>query len=292
MGPDQWKNKIRGFAADHGADVVGFADPDIWGQQGEVPLDFRPRRVWPPTETVIALGIGMLLPIVETTPSRHHTELYQTCNLELDRLAFSLARYLNRQGHASISIPRDGYGSIDVLAHRPLALFSHKYAAKYAGLGTIGLNHVLLTPEFGPRVRLVSVFTSLKLPPDPVLEGDLCVRCLACAQCCPVGALQPREGSLLSDYDIMACVERHRYLTSKRCYPCGTCIKVCPVGQDRDLYKSRGYASKYREEEEALARNHDHPDYRSWVHARRYGSWPADSLESAEIGSAGIESND
>lgn len=292
MKPEQWKRRIIDFAKDQGADIVGFASPETWDQQDEVPPDFRPKAIWSPTETVMVMGIYMLLPIVETTPSRYHTELYQTCNRELDSLGFRLARYLNGQGCASVFMPRDGYGSADILAQRPLAPFSHVYAAKYAGLGTVGLSHCLLTPEFGPRVRLVSVFTSLKLPTDPMLEEDLCLRCLACAQCCPVEALKPREDRLLAEYDKIACIQRHQYLTKRLSYPCGTCIKVCPVGEDRNLYRSRGYRPKYRKEREALARNPDHPDYKCWVHLRRYGSWPVDSLEGAEMASIRRDAND
>lgn len=100
--------------------------------------------------------------MLETTPSIIYTTLYQTCNTELDQLAFQLCRILNGKGHASIFMPRDGYGDIRILVEEPTAAFSQVYAAKYAGLGTVGFNHTLLTPEYGPRVRFVSVFTTLK----------------------------------------------------------------------------------------------------------------------------------
>jgi epoxyqueuosine reductase QueG len=240
----------------------------------EVPPDFRPRAIWAKTKTVIVMGISMLLPILETTPSIIHTEMYRTCNRELDSLAFNLARYLNRQQHPSIFFPRDGYSDIKLLVKNPVAAFSHVMAARYGGLGTIGLSHNLLTPEFGPRVRFVSVLSSVELEPDKMLEKELCIKCLACADCCPVNAILPREDRLIADYDVGACTGEHVRLTEKGCYPCGICIKVCPIGADRKLYRSPGIIAKYRREREALAANPEHPDYKSWAHARRYGRQP------------------
>ena len=46
------------------------------------------------------------------------------------------------------------------------AAFSHVVAAYYAGMGSIGDSHNLITKEFGPRIRLVSILTDAPIPPD------------------------------------------------------------------------------------------------------------------------------
>ena len=268
------REDIIGYAKNNGADIVGFAAADTWDKVGIVPPDFRPAALWPATKTVIVLGIGMLLPILETTPSIVHTEMYRTVNRALDKLAFDVARYLNRRNHASTFFPRDGYGSIEILKVNPRAAFSHRAAAIYAGLGTAGVNQSILTPEFGCRARFVSVFTSAELEPDKMLEKDLCINCHACSDCCPVDAIIPRTDRLVGDFDVVACTEKHAELTRKRCYPCGICIKVCPVGADRKLYRSPGIIAKYRREAALLAENPEHPDYKAWQHIRRFGRWP------------------
>ncbi len=263
--------------------MVGFAPVERWDEAGEVPLDFRPRALWPPAKSVIVIGMEMPLPIVETTPSILHKELYDTSNRGLDQLAYDLTRFLNRSGQASFFFPRDGYGSLRALREKNLAAFSHVMAAKYAGLGTIGASHNLLTPEFGPRVRLVSVFTEALLPPDPLTDKELCIRCAACAKCCPKGAIRMREDRVIADYDKTACLEMSEELTARRCYPCGICTKVCPIGRDRALYKQTRAMKKYLGEAEALAKNPDDPEYRSWTHVRRHGvaktRTPKDSKE-------------
>jgi len=265
------KGLILQFCRDRGADVVGFAPVERWDEAGEVPPDFRPQALWPPARTVIVMGMEMPLPIVETTPSMLHKELYDTSNRELDQLAYDLIRYLNRLGHASFFFPRDGYSSLRALREKNLAAFSHVMAAKYAGLGTIGASHNLLTPEFGPRVRLVSVFTTASLDPDQMLDKELCIKCEACARCCPKKAIEMRKDRVIGDYDKTACLAMTEELTARRCYPCGVCTKVCPVGKDRLLYKQAGVMKKYLKEAEALAANPDDPEYKSWSHIRKYG---------------------
>ena len=265
------KDHIVEFCREHGADLVGFAPMERWDEYGEVPPEFRPGFLFPEARTVIVMGIEMPLPIVETTPSVLHMELYNTANRKLDALAYDLTRHLNRRGYPSFFFGRDVYANLKALRGKTLAAFSHVMAAKYAGLGTVGVSHCLLTPEFGPRVRLVSVFTGAVLPPDPMVEGDLCIKCELCALCCPQQCLTMRGDRVIGDYDKNACLDMAEELTRRRSYPCGVCIKVCPVGKDRLLYKRRGIRKKYLREREALSADPDDPDYRSWTHIRSYG---------------------
>jgi hypothetical protein len=56
----------------------------------------------------------MLLPIVENTPSINYQEVYNASNVLLDQLVFRLSLFLNARGFASIPIPRDRYGNLEV----------------------------------------------------------------------------------------------------------------------------------------------------------------------------------
>ncbi|MDD4859496.1 MAG: 4Fe-4S binding protein [Dehalococcoidales bacterium] len=266
------EERIIKFGQDHGADLIGFAPAERWDEYNEVPPDFRPRAIWTPAQTVIVMGIQMPLPVVETTPSVLHMELYKTVNRELDALGVDLMRYLNRLGHPAFFFPRDGYSSLAALKEKPFAAFSHVMAAKYAGLGTIGLSHCLLTREYGPRVRFVSVFTDAVMPAGTVIVEDLCTKCGLCAKTCPKQALKARKDTVIGDYDKAACLEMSEELTKRGCYPCGTCTKVCPIGKDRALYKQENMGKKYRGEATILAANPDAPDYKAWQHVRKYGS--------------------
>lgn len=265
------RDDIIRFCKEHGADMVGFASAERWDEAGEVPVEFRPRTIFPPVSTVIVMGMSMPLPVVETTPSALHKEVYETTNRQLDSLIVELTRYLNRMGHASFPFTRDTYTSMRALREENMAAFGHVPAAKYAGLGTIGMSHCLLTPEFGPRVRFASVLTAAQIPPDQLQPDELCIKCGLCASLCPKNAIRPREDCIIGDYDKTACLRMHEELVARRSHPCGVCTKVCPIGKDRLLYKSKGSRKKYVEEKDTLAINPDDPKYQSWTHIRKYG---------------------
>jgi epoxyqueuosine reductase QueG len=276
MGTDL-KKDITDYIQERGADLVGFAFPEQWVQDGRVGNAYRPASIWPQTRSVVVIGLQMPLPIVETTPSVQHRDLYTTCNRRLDDLAFDLTRRLNRQGHAAIPLSRDGYANIHILIRKPAAAFAHTFSAYYAGLGHIGVNNTILTRAFGPRVRFVSVFTDVRLPAETDQAQRLCIRCGACVRLCPVQALQISKKDL-SDSDVpvatyhrRACAQWARALTERGCYPCGICIKVCPVGEDRKLYKREKTPRHYAGEREAPLDTND-PYYRAWSHIRGHGS--------------------
>lgn len=265
------KQIIVEYARNLGANLVGFAPVSRWAEFNEVEETYRPEAIWAQAKTVIVLGLPVLLPILETTPSINYVELYNTTNTMLDQIAYRLSVYLNDNGFASIFLPRDGYGTIDILVKKPVASFGHVYAAKYAGLGTVGYNHTLLNEKYGPRVRYVSIFTELDIEGDAVIEKDLCINCRICQKLCPSQAFTPREGSVIANMDKVACAKHHAKLRDEERYPCGICIKVCPVGQDRKLYNSNDM-KLYLDEKEAIKSNPDDPRYRAWVHARSHGS--------------------
>lgn len=265
------KQQIAKYAKRLGASLVGFAPASRWDEYNEVEENYRPASIWPETNTVIVLGVPVLLPIIETTPSINYVELYSTSNILLDQIAYRLSVYLTEKGHGSIFLPRDAYGDIQILLKKPVAAFSHVFAGKYAGLGTIGYSHVLLNKQYGPRVRYVSVFTNLELKPDDVLEKDVCTKCRVCQKLCPTQAFTTCEDRIIAIMNKDACAQHHAQLRAEHRYPCGVCVKVCPVGEDRKVFNSTDI-SLYLQEKEAISNNPEHPDYRRWVHIRQHGS--------------------
>ncbi|MBT1070514.1 hypothetical protein [Pelotalea chapellei] len=271
MEPKGMKGKIIRQAKSLGASLVNFAPAQRWDEYGEVGPDYRPKALWDKVETVIVIGVPMLLPVLESTPSINYQEMYNTTNSLLDQIGFRLSVWLNDRGHSSIFMPRDGYGNLEILLNKYQGCFSHVFAAKYAGQGTIAYNHNLITREFGPRVRMVSLLTSLKLEGDPVIEKDICIKCDVCRKLCPSDAFTTRQDSIIADMDMTACTNYHIELRKENRWPCGICCKVCPIGDDRKLYESTNIG-KYLKEREALDKNPDDPEYKSWVHQRTHGS--------------------
>jgi epoxyqueuosine reductase len=247
--------------------LVGFTSAQNWDMpqfEPWVPREFRPRAIWPEVKTVIVIGIPVSLPVIETAPSIWYHELYRTVNSLLDTGAFRIATSLNSQGFSSVSLPRDGYGSISVLKEKPVAFFSHRHAAYLAGLGTFGINNTLLTPQFGPRVRFTSIFTTAEIGSDPVIEDNLCIKCMRCVDICPVKAIPGQEypDGIINKH---ACATRSEALYKQFISPCGLCIKICPVGEDRKQFH-REDMDVYGDDKKEFT-----PYHAAWKHVRSYG---------------------
>ncbi|TRZ87191.1 MAG: epoxyqueuosine reductase [Methanosarcinales archaeon] len=267
------KKELLKICKSLGIPLVGFAPVERWQAPPEelptklspwIPEEFWPQSIFPEARTVIVIGLPVALPIVETAPSIYYNELYKTVNAMLDSKANEIANFLTEKGYGSIYLPRDGYGDIKILIENPFAFFSHKHAAYLAGMGSFGHNNVLLTPQYGPRVRFTSIFTTAEIPSDPIMMEDLCIKCLRCVKSCPVGAI-PLKGNFPPPVDKKLCAIRSAELRDEYRSPCGICIKVCPVGKDRELFKRKNM-SIYSWDKK-FERHH-----KAWEHVRKYGS--------------------
>ena len=105
---------------------------------------------------------------------------------------------------------------------------SYKHLAKAAGMGIFGWNSLLLTPEYGARVKLAAIITDAPFaaPPPLVMESP-CIKCGgACIKICPAKAIaKPQDGK---DYSIDKHACSSYYTASGMC---AECLKVCPAGK-------------------------------------------------------------
>ncbi len=276
MTSENLKNLIREKCRKLDIPLVGFAPVERWRHPPQnlpntfkewIPEEFWPQSIYPEAKTVIVIGLPIPLPIVETAPSIYYHELYETVNNLLDQKAYEIANYLTQKGYPSINLPRDGYGDIDVLIKKPYAFFSHKHAAYLAGLGSFGQSNVLLTPEYGPRVRFTSIFTTANIKPDPLNSEDLCTRCMQCTVNCPVKAINkkiPAKEYFPNPVDKITCAKHSKKLRREYRAPCGICIKVCPIGEDRETFQRQATSI------DTDKKNYP-PHHQTWKHVKKYG---------------------
>ena len=252
-------------ALSFGAELAGIASAQHWEERGEMPKEQRPRSLWPQAQTVLVMAVPLWLPLVEAAPTVLGREQVIVANRILEKAAYKMVLFLRDQGAAAVSLTESSNGTTP---EEPQG-FSNVWAGYYAGLGTIGQNRALLTQEYGPRIQLKAIFTDLQVAASVVQATSLCHDCGLCKELCPAQAL-PQQGRAL---DYKACHEYEGRLRQAFCDPCSNCIKVCPVGEDRVLFKSQD-SEKYRREKTALEQNPQQPEDQSWVHLRSYGSYP------------------
>ncbi|MBO8170132.1 MAG: epoxyqueuosine reductase [Thermoanaerobacteraceae bacterium] len=223
--------EIKEFLLNQGADLVGVAAAEsLFG----APEGYRPNDYLPRARSVISFAYALNRGAVLALPkSRNEYMLeFEHANAFLNGLGHRGARFLERKGFTSIAFPATA--SIGD-ATRLKGDLSNKHAAVAGGLGLFGLNNLLLTPQFGCRVRLGAIVTEAELIPDKPLEENPCNLCGKCIKACPVDALQgwknaysPKEGWSM---DKEKC---YHYifvqLAGKRC---GMCIASCPVSNGK-----------------------------------------------------------
>jgi len=151
-------------------------------------------------------------------------------NGHLDWESYKLVKDLHKLGYKGIPLTA---GDAPFDSRYLEGMLSYKEAAVIAGMGITGWNTMVLTPEFGARVRLSCVVTDASLnSTTSTLEYTPCIDCKgACVKICPVKALkQPGEGETYS-IDKYLC---NTYLVSSG--GCSECLRVCPADK---LYKSK-----------------------------------------------------
>jgi epoxyqueuosine reductase QueG len=110
-------------------------------------------------------------------------------------------------------------------------------AAEKAGLGEVGRAGLLVTPDYGMRVRIGIVTTDLPLIADPPVDygiKKLCSICGLCAKHCPGRAIAKGEPSLLPNqrWGYVSDQEKSFKIWKTFGTDCGICLSVCPLSQD------------------------------------------------------------
>ena len=220
------ESKTKKFVLSKGADLVGTAS---MSRLEGAPDGHKPEDILPDAKTVIVLAKRIPNGVVMDGPATSYHNMMIIFYDQLDLIAHEMAIYIEHQGGVAIPVPSDDpYYDWNPDKVHGRGDLSHKHAAQAAGLGKLGKNSLLITPEFGNRVQLVSVVTNLNLEPDPLVEDELCPsKCIICIESCPVKAIT--NGQQVNQ---RVC-RSHMFLKLPKgqiIYGCRECRKVCPVG--------------------------------------------------------------
>lgn len=227
--------EIKQKALELGADLVGIAD---LRRVSEIPTE--PKGLLEPYINAVVIAVAVSSDVFEqisNEPTPLYVHHYQATNILLDNINLRLQKEVIYEGFRALAIPASQtVDKVNWMGH-----ISHKAMAKAAGLGWQGKSLLLVTPKYGPRVRLATLLTNAPLEPDELLPNR-CGKCKKCQEACPVGAIkgakwedhpQTREEAL----HFTRCVEKVTEDFAKR--PeigkpiCGVCISVCPWGKAR-----------------------------------------------------------
>lgn len=191
----------------------------------------------PPFEG-LTQGISFIVPLspavvdqISDEPTKTYFQHYRTTNSFIDSLAERLVLEIIGAGYNAAAVAAsqsvDGYYGI----------YPHKTGALRAGLGYIGKSALFISDEYGPRVRLGTVFTDMPLDAKNNIRSDECGECRICAKMCPAMAISGEpycEGDPRDKiFDAQACSEymKRKFQHIGRGAVCGICMKNCPKGK-------------------------------------------------------------
>lgn len=244
--------RVVDWTSSIGADLVAAVPT---AELEEVTRGYRPEELVPGARSVVVIALKMVDAVWDRLQGkkdffsdvlRNYLASYNYPRL--DYLAIRTARFLEDEGYSAFPVDSpsagrvrrldaDGDGTATPLQRALLSQgkgiwdtpFAFKPIAAAAGIGAVGKNSLVISPEYGPRVRFVCVVTDAELertrPAAVGKPGEICGSCHLCIDSCPVGALSFDEGSSRPIIDRAACNIYMDYCQ------CALCQAVCPLGK-------------------------------------------------------------
>jgi epoxyqueuosine reductase len=214
--------QVEKLMKENGAALVGFADLRDIAPEG------YPRGV------SVAIGVppDIVRMLQQGGPNARYLAEYRAMNEKLDELITLGAAFFRRQGYRALArrvaeVPQWDYRT-------PLP---HKTVATRAALGWIGKSALLVTPQYGPAVRISTILTDAPLQCAEPITTSRCGKCSVCVDNCPGKAISgtlweagmDRDALFELDKCMGACHEMTRSSDiGQGMTLCGRCFAVCP----------------------------------------------------------------
>ncbi len=225
--------EIKHVAKTFGADLVGITDFDErwvytrkYSRLGEAE---KSQELPSGLTSTIVIAQSMDRGLIETVPSALSGTATGLGYSRDTLVLLAIAQYIRNLGYRAVASMNDTALAI------PLAI--------KAGLGEYGRHGLLITKEFGPRVRLGKIFTDLPLDHDqPIRFGvkEFCDLCRQCSNACPVKAI-PAGPPTSQRHNRSNIQGVHKWtVDGEKCFSfwanqnsdCSICIRVCPFNKD------------------------------------------------------------
>ena len=241
--PEEMSRAVKRIARQFGASLVGICrvHPSwVYSHQYSMATgEHKPIELPPGIDNAVVMAVAMdyeavrsaSMPLANVATGLGYSQMAIVANL--------VASYIRYLGYRALPSGNDTALNI------PLAMA--------AGLGELGRLGLLVTEQYGPRVRLCKVFTDLPLAPDryrPFGVAEFCKACKLCARYCPAQAIShgdtTTEGPTVSNQHGV----RKWYINPEKCFSywgekqvsCSRCIRSCafnkPPGVLHDLTRA------------------------------------------------------
>ena len=185
-------------------------------------------------KTGIAIAVALpknIITDLQEAPTEEYYNLYHSLNQKLNGIVMTGEDFLKKKGFEAyaqtterVEITQDKFSKLP-----------HKTVATRGGLGWIGKNCLLVTPQYGSAIRISSLLTNAPLKCDEPVSQSLCGACNQCVVNCPAQALMDNLWTVDTQreniVDIEKCYKKQVEIMSKstgiETDLCGKCFAVC-----------------------------------------------------------------
>jgi len=212
--PAEWSRRVKNIALENESDLVGIAALDpMYVYEG-----YEINEPW-----VVTIGVVMdYAELSQAPPSFDNPATAVVVAKEYNRAARAcreLANFILSQGFYAKAYQGPYASALNMI---PAALAS--------GFGELGKHGSIINRQFGSAIRLSAVTTDMPLVADSRDEfgaDDYCMRCKACSNGCPPGAIADEKQLVRGD--------NKWYVDFDKCIPyfgealgCAICLSICP----------------------------------------------------------------
>lgn len=213
-------DEIKNILYSCGADLIGI------GEMGGVEnCNFK---------TGIAIAVALPKNIIidlQKAPTKEYYNLYYSLNQKLNSIVMAGEDFLKKNGFDAYAQTTE---RVEITQNK-FSRIPHKTVATRGGLGWIGKNCLLVTPQYGSAVRISSLLTNAPLKCDEPVNQSHCRKCNQCVINCPAQALKDNLWTV--------GMQREKIVDIEKCYKkqieimsestgietdlCGKCFAVC-----------------------------------------------------------------
>ena len=231
---------LRRAAKSIGASLLGICEYDErWvyrTRYSEQTRKDKPVDIPEDLPNVIVIGEPMDIGLTETVPSALSGSATGMGYTYDTVVLLTITQYIRNLGYRAVASLNDSALAI------PLAV--------QAGLGEVGRHSLLITREYGPRLRLGKIFTDMPLKIDePIRFGvkEFCDVCQRCSAACPPRAI-PHQAPSREPHSVSNLKGVLKWTTNaEKCFrfwvgqnsDCSICIRVCPYNRDFSKWYNR-----------------------------------------------------
>jgi len=222
VSPAEISIRLKGFARFLGADLVGITKLNpayvyshiargagTWGKPIELNHTYA-----------IAIAVEMRHNMIRYAPAGPTITESAFSYYENAKVAMILAKYINLLGYEARAHVDGNYRVMCI----PIAVD--------AGLGELGRLGLLITPKYGPSVRLSIVTTNLPLLQDQSITFGVqhfCSFCKKCGDNCPSASIDMNDKAKYNGVEKWQSDQDSCYrFWRKQGTDCAICVKVCP----------------------------------------------------------------